>query len=361
MAIGAAELARMTRLSHCWRITACERFLPRMNHVSGGRMMIPLCNVRRLPLVGGVALLLTVLFSGAVGAQSSAASVKRDSVARADSVAKAKKKKQADDQAAAKKAADAKTAAAKTAAAKTAAAKQEATKQEAAKQALAKEAAAKQAAAKAPKPGSSAPTDSKPASGTAKPVAAGTPKASAGRGKAPAKPATAASEQGRTSLADDGPAIGVYVGASSAGLGFGTAPVVGVGIRLAAPTASLRLRGELMGAHYSQTAPARAGGPVITDRASLTHVGAALSLVLNLSSSRSMRPYIVIGGGVFRFQATGQAGSNGAIVNGVFASTTDVAGIGGVGLQLTPRFIIEARYLTVGDFHTVPITVGVRF
>ena len=356
MAIGAAQLARMTRLSHCWRITACERFLPRMNHVSGGRMMIPLCNVRRLPLVGGVALLLTVLFSGAVGAQSSAASVKRDSVARAGSVAKAKKKKQADDQAAAKKAADAKTAAAKTAAAK-----QEATKQEAAKQALAKEAAAKQAAAKAPKPGSSAPTDSKPASGTAKPVAAGTPKASAGRGKAPAKPATAASEQGRTSLADDGPAIGVYVGASSAGLGFGTAPVVGVGIRLAAPTASLRLRGELLGAHYRQTAPARAGGPVITDQASLRHVGAALSLVPNLSSSRSMRPYIMMGGGVFRFQATGQAGGNGAVVNGVFASTTDVAGIGGVGLQLTPRFIIEARYLTVGDFHTVPITVGVRF
>ena len=346
MAIGAAQLARMTRLSHCWRITACERFLPRMNHVSGGRMIIPLCNVRRLPVVGGVALLLTVLFSGAVGAQSSAASVKRDSVARADSVAKAKKKKQADDQAAAKKAADAKTAAAKTAAAK---------------QALAKEAAAKQAAAKAPKPGSSAPTDSKPASGTAKPVAAGTPKASGGRATAPAKPATAASEQGRTSLADDGPAIGVYVGASSAGLGFGTAPVVGVGIRLAAPTASLRLRGELMGAHYSQTAPARAGGPVITDQASLRHVGAALSLVLNLSSSRSMRPYIMMGGGVFRFQATGQAGGNGAVVNGVFASTTDVAGIGGVGLQLTPRFIIEARYLTVGDFHTVPITVGVRF
>ena len=309
--------------------------------------MIPLCNVRRLPLVGGVALLLTVLFSGAVGAQSSAASVKRDSVARADSVAKAKKKKQADDQAAAKKAADAKTAAAKTAAAK----------QEAAKQAAAKA----PAKGTAPKSGGSAPTNSKPASGTAKPVAAGTPKASAGRGKAPAKPATAASAQGRTSLADDGPAIGVYVGASSAGLGFGTAPVVGVGIRLAAPTASLRLRGELLGAHYRQTAPARAGGPVITDQASLTHVGAALSLVLNLSSSRSMRPYIVIGGGVFRFQATGQAGGNGAIVNGVFASTTDVAGIGGLGLQLTPRFIIEARYLTVGDFHTVPITVGVRF
>lgn len=297
-------------------------------------MLVPLCNVRRLPLVAGVSLLVTVLCSSAVGAQSSAASAKRDSVARADSVAKAKKKKQADDQAAARKAADAKAAATKSR--------------------------------------GSAPTDSKPASGasTAKPAATAATKPSVasppGRAKVPtAKPATksqaTASEQGRTRLADDGPAIGVFVGASSAGLGFGTAPVVGVGIRLAAPTASLRLRGDLMGAHYRQTAIARAGGPLITDQASLTHVGAALSLVLNLSSSRSMRPYVVIGGGVFRFQASGQAGSNGAIVNGVFTSTTDVAGIGGVGLQLTPRFIVEARYLTVGDFHTVPITVGVRF
>ncbi len=291
--------------------------------------MIPLLNDRRWPLVGGVALMLTVLCSGAVGAQSSTASAKRDSVARADSVAKAKKKKQADDQAAAKKAADAKTAAAKSR--------------------------------------GSAPTATKPASGasTAKPAGSGTTKptgsSASGRAKSPAKPGAAAGEQGRARLIDDGPAIGVYVGASSAGLGFGTAPVVGVGVRLAALTSSLRLRGDLLGAHYRQTAIARAGAPLITEQASLTHVGAALSLVLNLSSRRSMRPYVVIGGGVFRFQASGQAGSNGAIVNGVFTSTTDVAGIGGVGLQLTPRFTVEARYLTVGDFHTLPITVGVRF
>ena len=40
---------------------------------------------------------------------------------------------------------------------------------------------------------------------------------------------------------------------------------------------------------------------------------------------------------------------------------TDVAGIGGLGLQLTPRLMIEARYLTVGDFHAIPLTFGVRF
>jgi hypothetical protein len=164
-----------------------------------------------------------------------------------------------------------------------------------------------------------------------------------------------------TSLENSGPAVGLYGGASAAGLGFGVGPVLGLAWRFAAPTSSLRLRADLMGSHYSQTASPLGGGAAITQSATLTHLGASLLAELSLSSSRTMRPYLVVGGGVFRFQASGPSGSNGAIANGVFTSTTDAAGIAGIGLQLNPRLYIEARYLTVGDFHTIPITAGVRF
>jgi hypothetical protein len=124
---------------------------------------------------------------------------------------------------------------------------------------------------------------------------------------------------------------------------------------------SLRLRADVMASHYSQTASALAGGTAITQSSSLTHLGATLSAELSLNSRRTMRPYVIAGGGVFRFQASGPSGSNGSLANGVFTSTTDVAAIAGLGLQLNPRLYIEARVVTVGDFHTIPITAGVRF
>lgn len=182
-----------------------------------------------------------------------------------------------------------------------------------------------------------------------------------GRGRAGARGTTASKKSGGTAIADGGPALGLYAGASNAGLGFGIGPTLGAAWRFAAPMPSLRLRADVMGSHYSQTASALAGGAAITQSASLTHLGATLSAELSLSSRRTLRPYLLAGGGVFRFQAAGPSGSNGTLANGVFASTTDAAAIAGLGVQLNPRFYVEARYLTVGDFHTIPITAGVRF
>ena len=283
-------------------------------------------------------------------AATKAAAAKRDSVARADSIAKVAKAKQA-----------------------TAAATKSGGTKTAAKPATTVPASSttKSAAATA-KPGGAA-ADPKAASGSsvAKPGSTTTAAPAVGKPSSGAKPSGAKSSSGakkkstegevRHAALDDGPARALYVGASSAGLGFGTAPFVGLSLRLASPIAAATLRADIMGAHYGQTAVPFAGAPPISEQATLTHVGAALSLVFNLGSRPSMRPYLILGGGVFRFQASGQAGKNGTLANGVFASTTDVAGIGGVGLQLTPRFTVEARYVTVGDFHTLPITIGVRF
>jgi hypothetical protein len=156
-------------------------------------------------------------------------------------------------------------------------------------------------------------------------------------------------------------AVSAYVGAASAGLGFGTGPIAGVMWQLTAPNPDLRLRIDLTAARYSQTATTLVGAPPVSDPASLTHAGASLTADWSPVRRRTMRPYLSAGAGVFRFQASGPAGSNSTILNGEFASTTDVAGIFGLGLQLNARIVLEARYITVGDFHTIPITAGVRF
>lgn len=94
---------------------------------------------------------------------------------------------------------------------------------------------------------------------------------------------------------------------------------------------------------------------------SLTHVGVSAGLEATLRRAPGMRPYIGVAAGVYRFQASGPAGKA-AIRNGdVYASTTDVAGIVTAGVRLTDRLFVEGRYLTVGDFTSMPISVGVRF
>jgi hypothetical protein len=64
---------------------------------------------------------------------------------------------------------------------------------------------------------------------------------------------------------------------------------------------------------------------------------------------------------VFRFQGSGPAGDNGDVSGGVFASTTDVAGFGGVGVRFSRRVFLEGRFLSVGDFYSVPLVVGLQF
>lgn len=193
------------------------------------------------------------------------------------------------------------------------------------------------------------------ATGTARPTTSTTP------AKGKAATATAGEPVVTTFPFDDGVhTLSFYAGASSAGLGFGTGPVVGAVWRLAAPTRASRLRADFIGAHYSQTPP-DFGGSTIAQQASLTHVGATMSVDWSPVERSFMRPYLSVGGGVMRFQASGPAGTNSTIANGVFASTTDAAAIVGLGLQLNARIFVEARFITVGDFHAIPFTAGVRF
>jgi len=193
---------------------------------------------------------------------------------------------------------------------------------------------------------------------TSRPVTSGA--ATAPR-RAPPKAVASKSSNAIIPLDDGGHAVSLYGGASAGALGFGTGPVVGVVWRIAAPTSATRLRADIIGAHYSQTAPAFAGSAPIAQQASLTHAGVTVSLDFSPIQRRTMRPYLTVGGGVMRFQASGPAGANGTIANGVFTSTTDVAGVIGAGLQLNSRIYIEGRYMTVGDFHSIPFTAGVRF
>lgn len=170
---------------------------------------------------------------------------------------------------------------------------------------------------------------------------------------------SAANAAGRPMPFTDG-GLRLYGGAASASLGFGTGLTAGLAWRLLSVRDGLSLRADIAGSRFSQTPLALGSGAALT-QATLTHVGGSLSAELALRRTPGIQPYIGAGVGVYRFQADGPAGQQGVGANDIFASTTDVAGIATVGLRLTSRIFIEARYITVGDFQSIPFTAGVRF
>ena len=87
-----------------------------------------------------------------------------------------------------------------------------------------------------------------------------------------------------------------------------------------------------------------------------------MSLELPLINHGAVRPYLVAGGGVYRFQASGPAGNNSSTLSdGVFTSTTDGALNAGGGVLFGRHVFIEARYITVGDFNSIPVVLGFVF
>lgn len=106
------------------------------------------------------------------------------------------------------------------------------------------------------------------------------------------------------------------------------------------------------------------GTTPLTDKATLTHVGATASIEVPLIKQGTIRPYLMAGGGVFRFQGSGPAGSNAkesSLSNGVFTSTTDGALTVGGGVRLGSKLFVEARYITVSDFNSIPVVLGFSF
>lgn len=170
---------------------------------------------------------------------------------------------------------------------------------------------------------------------------------------------SAANTAGRPVPFTDG-GLRLYGGAASASLGFGTGPTAGLAWRLLSVRDGLSLRADIAGSRFSQTPLALGSGAALT-QATLTHIGGSISAELALRRTPGIQPYIGAGAGVYRFQADGPAGQQGLGANDIFASTTDVAGIATMGLRLTSRIFIEARYITVGDFQSIPFTAGVRF
>ncbi|WP_337172769.1 hypothetical protein [Gemmatimonas aurantiaca] len=220
------------------------------------------------------------------------------------------------------------------------------------------------------------PTTTKPSTGTtstpakttapAKPAGTTQGASQGSTGAAPSSGGASASGTSRSRNATGRPVpftdggLRLYGGAASASLGFGTGLTAGLAWRLLSVRDGLSLRADIAGSRFSQTPLALGSGAALT-QATLTHVGGSLSAELALRRTPGIQPYIGAGVGVYRFQADGPAGQQGVGANDIFASTTDVAGIATVGLRLTSRIFIEARYITVGDFQSIPFTAGVRF
>ncbi len=139
-------------------------------------------------------------------------------------------------------------------------------------------------------------------------------------------------------------------------LSFNAGPSAGLAWRKPMFAAPLALRLDVAGSYHTQ--PTSVAG---VQAATLVHAGASAGLELTLRRGPGVRPYVGGAVGVYRFQASGAAGAAAIRTGDIFASTTDVAGIATVGLRLSSRFFVEGRYITVGDFTSMPLGVGVRF
>jgi hypothetical protein len=148
----------------------------------------------------------------------------------------------------------------------------------------------------------------------------------------------------------------LYGGLAAPSLSFNAGPMAGLAWRRPFIAAPLALRADLAGSYHTQ--PATVTG---IKAATLIHAGASAGLELTLRRGPGMRPYVGGAVGLYRFQASGAAGKAAITTGDVFASTTDVAGIATLGVRLSSRFFVEGRYITVGDFTSMPISVGVRF
>jgi len=148
---------------------------------------------------------------------------------------------------------------------------------------------------------------------------------------------------------------------AKASLGFGNGVSAGLALRIKRASLPLVFRFDVGGSRFSQTPTVLGGTTLLSDKAALTHAGATASLELPLVNHGAIRPYLVAGGGVYRFQANGPAGNNGTISNGVFTSTTDGALNAGGGVMFGRHFFVEARYITVGDFNSIPVVLGLVF
>jgi hypothetical protein len=150
--------------------------------------------------------------------------------------------------------------------------------------------------------------------------------------------------------------ISLAAGGAAADLGFGVGPTAALVGRWTPSRSSLTYRGELSFSRFGQTAPG------VTDKATLSHFGAAASVELDLAPAASrLRPYLVASVGAYRFQGDGPAGTRGDVPGGVFASTTDVGAGGGLGVRIGRRLFLEGRFITVTDFYAAPIVLGVTF
>lgn len=203
-------------------------------------------------------------------------------------------------------------------------------------------------------------TDSKPAPTPAKTDAKSPTTPATTRAATPATRAAASTGGGARSEVEAYSRFGLYAGGATASLGFGAGPSGGVVWRVKSASLPLVFRLDISASRFTQQPLTNAG--VVAGDASLLHAGGALGFELVPGrASQSLRPYLTVSGGIYRFQGSGPAGTNGDIVDGVFATTNDVALLAGAGLRLGQRLFLEARFVTVGDFQSIPVVIGVHF
>jgi opacity protein-like surface antigen len=115
------------------------------------------------------------------------------------------------------------------------------------------------------------------------------------------------------------------------------------------------VRGDAYFAHHSGDIGAQIGGVDV----SVSMFGVMGGAEYSFPTTNKLKPYAF--GGLGLFYSHVNVDYNGDFGNSAYDSSTDLGfGIGG-GINITPKFGIELRFMNIGGFNTVPLLAAFHF
>ena len=152
-----------------------------------------------------------------------------------------------------------------------------------------------------------------------------------------------------------GPDWSAYAGIASGDNPYDVGVSVGGSGRWHRSDWPVAIRGDAYFAHHSGNIGAQIGGFDV----SVSMFGVMGGAEYSFPTTNKLKPYAF--GGLGLFYSHVNVDYNGGLDNSAYDSSTDLGfGIGG-GINITPKFGIELRFMNIGGFNTVPLLAAFHF
>lgn len=169
----------------------------------------------------------------------------------------------------------------------------------------------------------------------------------------PAAPRLAEQPQGSPAMT--GPDWSAFAGIASGDNPYDIGIALGASGKWHRSDWPVAIRGDAYFAHHGGSFGSQFGGIDL----SINIFGVMGSAEYSFPTTSTLKPYVF--GGLGLFYSNVNVNYNGVFDNGAYDSSTDLGlGIGG-GLNLTPKFGLELRFMDIGGFNTIPLLAAFHF